>query len=202
MNEPIRIAFPKGRLFDQIRAYFHERGIRIDFGGRRLVAADPTHGLEFLLVKNSDLPTYVNHGIAALGICGDDVVYESGHRFFKVKEFPFGSTRMCLAARSNYQPDEDTRHLTVATKFPRFARHVFHSRGIPVKIVKLDGSVELAPVLGLAQYIVDLVETGSTLKANDLAVVEELAVMRVHLIANPASYKLRYEAVQALVRML
>jgi ATP phosphoribosyltransferase len=79
---------------------------------------------------------------------------------------------------------------------------VFHTRGIPVKIVKLDGSVELAPVLGLAQYIVDLVETGSTLRANDLAVVEELATIQVHLIANPASYKLRYEAIEALVRAL
>ena len=118
-------------------------------------------------------------------------------------KFPFGKTRICLAGRSDDTTDHrDAASLTVASKFTRFSHDFFHRRGIPVNVIKLDGSVELAPVLGLAPYIVDLVETGSTLKAHNLEVKEVLGETAVHLVANPAFYKYHYETVDKLVRRL
>lgn len=155
-----------------------------------------------MLVKNSDLPTYVHHGIAGLGVCGTDVIYESGYRFFTLIDLPFGRTRMCLASRADYEPNRDTRRLRVASKFTRFTHDYFQERGIPCEIIRLDGSVELAPILGLAPYIVDLVESGGTIKANNLKVVEELAAVSVVLIVNPAYYKFHYKCIDALVDTL
>jgi ATP phosphoribosyltransferase len=200
-DAPITIALPKGRLFDRSRELFAEKGITIDFDERKLVARDEEGGLECFLVKNSDLPTYVKHGIAGIGVCGGDVLYESGTRFVTLGTLPFGSTRMCLAAKRGFTGSAD-RVMKVATKFTGFAKDYFHRRGIPIQIIKLNGSVELAPILGLAPYIVDLVETGTTLKANDLEVLEELDTIRVHLIANPAYYKLHYKRVNALAELV
>lgn len=201
-TQPIPIALPKGRLFDEVQEYFTAAGIRFDFEKRKLVTYDEAGTAKLILVKNSDLPVYVNHGIAGLGICGDDVMYESGYDFFRLHTFPFGETRMCLATRNDFDPESDSGRLTVATKFTRFARDYFHERGIPVEVIRLNGSVELAPVLGLAPYIVDLVETGSTLKANNLVVRRELQRIRVHLVANPAFYKFHYDRVNRLVERL
>jgi ATP phosphoribosyltransferase len=200
---PLTLALPKGRLFEQIREDFAKRGLSFTFEKRKLVAREDSGLLEIFLVKNSDLPTYVNHGIAGLGVCGDDVLYESNLRFFRLHRFDFGGTKMCLAARREETKAEDlSRSLTVATKFPRFTRDYFHRRNVSVQIIKLNGSVELAPILGLAPYIVDLVETGTTLKANKLETVENLGAIDVHLIANPSYYKLRYRAIRRLVGML
>ncbi len=210
---PLTLALPKGRLFEQVREDFAQRGLSFTFEKRKLVARDDSGLLEIFLVKNSDLPTYVNHGIAGLGVCGDDVLYESNLRFFRLHKFDFGGTKMCLAGRKDeiahskeiggeLLPVELSRSLTVATKFPRFTREYFHSRNVSVRIIKLNGSVELAPILGLAPYIVDLVETGNTLKANKLEIVEKLGDIDVHLIANPSYYKLRYRAIRKLVEKL
>jgi ATP phosphoribosyltransferase len=199
---PLTLAIPKGRLQDRTEELLRSRGYEIRFENRKLVAEDPNGRLRVMLVKNSDLPTYVHHGIAGLGVCGTDVIHESGYQFFRLMELPFGNTRMCLAARTNHQPDRDTGRLRVASKFTRFSRDYFQERGIPCEIIRLDGSVELAPVLGLAPYIVDLVETGSTLRANDLAVVEELATISVVLVANPAFYKFHCKAIDTLVDTL
>lgn len=199
---PLTLALPKGRLFDRALAYFAQRGLSVRFQDRELAAQDERGLLEVFIVKNSDLPVYVSHGIAGLGVCGTDVLCEAGGVFFELFDFPFGGTRMCLAAREDFDCDAGLRRLTVATKFPVFTRGYFHRRGIPVEIIKLNGSVELAPVLGLAPCIVDLVETGSTLTANRLGVVEELENIKVKLIANPAYYKVHYEAVDAFVAFL
>lgn len=198
--EPLTLALPKGRLFDQVQEHFASRGIPFSFGKRKLVAEDEKGRLRIMLVKNSDLPTYVHHGIAGLGICGDDVVYETGLPFLKLLPFSFGGTKICLAGHQE-GPGEPTpgRPITVATKFTGFTRDYYHQRGTPVKIIKLNGSVELAPLLGLAPYIVDLVETGNTLKANNLEVIKALKEIKVHLIANPAYYKLNFERINALM---
>jgi len=201
-NSPLTLALPKGRLLLQVQEFFESRGIRFVVEDRKLVAYDEERLLKLILVKNSDLPVYVNHGIAGLGICGEDVLYESGNSFYRLLQFGFGSTRMCLAARKDQTPEKDGGRLSVATKFTRFARDYFHSRGIPVEIIRLNGSVELAPVLGLAPYIVDLVETGSTLSANNLEVKKELAQIRVFLVANPAYYKFHFRRIDALVKRL
>jgi ATP phosphoribosyltransferase len=202
MKNPLSIALPKGRLLERIIACLKEAGIEVAFGKRELVCFDEKNGLKFLLVKNNDLTTYVHHGIAGLGICGEDRIIESGYRFYKLLEFPFGATRLCLAGRRPRQEGGEEQRLKVATKFPRFTQTFFLKRGIPVEMIKLEGSVELAPVLGLAPYIVDLVETGSTLKAHGLEVLEELAEIKVALISNPAYYKLEYQNVDHLVHKL
>ena len=199
----LTVAVPKGRLERPIAAFLEARGIAVNFTGRELVARDAAGKLRFLLVKNQDLPTYVGHGIAGLGICGDDVSAESAHRFYRLATLPFGDSRLCLVTRRGAEPTAYAPSgVKVATKFPAQTRAYFHARGMPVEIVSLSGSVELAPVLGLAPFIVDLVETGSTLAAHDLVVVEELAQIQVRLIANPAFYKVHYREVEALVRRL
>ncbi|TVR68031.1 MAG: ATP phosphoribosyltransferase [Spirochaetaceae bacterium] len=197
------IALPKGRLFEKTSTILGRCGYNLTLGDRQLVAEEEGNKLRAILVKNSDLPTYVHHGIAGLGVCGSDVIYESGYSFYELLTMPFGSTSICLAGRRG-EPDSpgDATMLRVATKFTRFTRDIFHSRGMAVNVIRLDGSVELAPVLGLAPYIVDLVETGSTLTAHDLEVKETLGRTSVQLIANPAFYKYHFEAVNRFVDRL
>ena len=201
-NQPLTLALPKGRLTDQVQELFEAKGMGFSFENRKLVAQDKEGLLKIFLVKNSDLPTYVNHGIAGLGVCGDDVLYEAGYPFCRLKTFDFGGTSMCIAGKKEDSFVIGDRSLTVATKFTEFTRDYFHKRGIPVEIIKLNGSVELAPVLGLSRYIVDLVETGNTLKANNLDVFDKLADIKVHLIANPAYYKIHYQRINKLVDIL
>ncbi len=200
----LTLALPKGRLQEKTQEHLERSGFKLEFEKRKLVATDQSGSLKVMLVKNSDLPTYVHHGIAGLGVCGTDVIYESGYDFFELLEMPFGSTRMCLAANKNFDPEVESPSGTVkiASKFTRFARDYFSERGIAAEIIRLGGSVELAPVLGLAPYIVDLVETGSTLRAHDLEIIEELVKIRVVLIANPAYYKFHYSSIEALVDTL
>lgn len=199
---PISLAVPKGRLLDRITGILERGGIKIAAEDRKLTATDEDETLRLFFVKNSDLPTYVNFGIAGLGICGDDVLYESSCHFYRLHTFSFGSTNMCLAGRKDAPSTEDPRHMSIATKFPRFATDYYHARGIPVRIIKLNGSVELAPVLGLSPFIVDLVETGETLEANNLEIIEILKKISVHLVANPAYYKLHYKRINQIVDVL
>jgi ATP phosphoribosyltransferase len=201
-TEPLSLALPKGRLEEQVLEYLEERGIEITVEKRKLTAIDKQGSLKVILVKNSDLPTYVQHGIAGLGVCGEDVIYESGLEFSYLQKLPFGSTKMCLAAKKDSVPNLNGSRLSIATKFIKFTKDYFHNKGIPVELIKLNGSVELAPVLGLSPFIVDLVETGSTLKANNLEVVQELQKIEVHLIANPSYLKFHYKKIQKLLEIL
>lgn len=201
-NAPLTLALPKGRLLDNTREYFAKRGIEFDFRDRKLVAYDQERLFKIMLVKNSDLPTYVHHGIAGLGICGDDVIYESGKTFNRLHTFDFGSTSICLAGKAGDKLAQNSNTLSVATKFTRFTRDYYHQKGVRVTITKLNGSVELAPILGLAPYIVDLVETGNTLRANNLDVFEELKKINVYFIANPAYYKIHYKQIQKVMSRL
>ena len=199
---PLTLALPKGRLTEHVLEYLGHRGFRFKVSRRNLTVTDSESRLKLVLVKNNDLPVYVMHGIAGLGISGTDMLYESGGEFYELHTFPFGATRMCLACRADHDPAEDYAQLTVATKFSRFTRDFFHARGIPVQVIRLNGSVELAPVLGLAPYIVDLVETGSTLRAHNLRVTEDLADIQVKLVCNPAYYKLNYRRVEELIGIM
>ena len=199
MNSPLTLALPKGRLTDQVLERMETVGLKVEFEKRKLVAYDADGRIKIFLVKNADLPVYVNNGIAGLGVCGEDVLYEHGYPFVKLHTFDFGSTAMCLAGKKGARFRLNNGMIKVASKFTRFSRDYFHERGIPVEVIKLNGSVELAPVLGLTPYIVDLVETGNTLKANNLEVLEKLAEIRVHLIANPAYFKLRFQEIREFV---
>ncbi|MCF6335641.1 MAG: ATP phosphoribosyltransferase [Spirochaetales bacterium] len=200
--EPLSLALPKGRLMEDVGKFFKQKGLDFSFDNRKLVSYDKSGNLKIFLVKNSDLPTYVNHGIAGLGICGSDVLYESGYKFFNLMTFDFGGTSMCIAGMKGAKRTANERKLSVATKFTKFTSDYFHKQGIPVEIVKLNGSVELAPVLGLTPYIVDLVETGNTLKANNLEILEKLEDIKVHLVVNPAYYKLHYKSIKRIVSIL
>lgn len=197
----LSLALPKGRLTEQVQEHLEKRGVSIQFDKRKLVAYDREQRIKVLLVKNSDLTTYVHHGIAGLGVCGDDVLIESGHNLVKLHQFTFGGTRMCLAARQGTAAPKGGS-ITIATSYVEFVRQYFQEQDQSVKIIRLNGSVELAPILGLAPYIVDLVETGGTLKANNLEVVQELAPIRVHLVANPGYYKLHYREIDRLVSLI
>ncbi len=202
MSEPLTLALPKGRLFDNVQKHFASKGIEFSFEKRKLTAYDSEGLLKIFLVKNSDLPTYVNYGIAGLGVCGDDVVYESGLKFNNLLPFDFGGTRICLCGKKDAGEIKDINGLTIATSYTEFTKDFFHNEGTPVKIINLKGSVELAPILGLAPYIVDLVETGSTLKANNLEVIRTLSDIRVNLISNPSYYKTHYEKINLLLDIL
>lgn len=202
MSEPLTLALPKGRLFDNVQKHFASKGIEFSFENRKLTAYDSKGLLKIFLVKNSDLPTYVNYGIAGLGVCGDDVVYESGLKFNNLLPFDFGGTRICLCGKKGVGEVKDINGLTIATSYTEFTKDFFHNEGTPVKIINLKGSVELAPILGLAPYIVDLVETGSTLKANNLEVIRTLSDIRVNLISNPSYYKTHYEKINMLLDIL
>ncbi len=201
-NEPLTIALPKGRLFEQVQEHFSSKELNFKFEKRKLVSYDDEGLLKIYLVKNSDLPAYVNSGIAGLGVCGDDVVYESGLDFYKLHTFDFGGTRLSMAALKEGRPEKDTEELTIATSYTAMTRDYFHNKGISVNIIKLNGSVELAPSLGLAPYIVDLVETGSTLKANGLEVIQDLMTIKVRMISNKAYFKLNYDKIRNLLERI
>ncbi len=198
----LTIALPKGRLADDAADLLASAGFRLEWGDRQLVAETPDGRLRALLVKNSDLAEYVAHGVAALGICGDDVLAESGHELVRLLALPFGGTRMSVCGYP--EPDLQSllasgNELRIATKFVRFTRAWLDSVGTEATVIRLGGSVELAPVLGLAPLTVDLVETGNTLRAHSLVEHRTLAEIRVHLIANPALYKYHHSAVEELL---
>lgn len=202
--KPLTIAIPNGRLFEPLMDYFSTRGIRVEFGSRRLSAIDKNGRLEFYRVKNSDLPTYVHYGITGLGVAGDDTLIESGHSFVRLSTLPIGKMSLCIAAPKGSPAVEEhgVSIVNVATSYVRLTRNWFHRRGIPVKIIRLGGSVELAPSLGLAQYIADLVESGDTLRANNLEILSKLAELKVRLVANPAYFKLNYRKISELTDIL
>ncbi|MDA3956189.1 ATP phosphoribosyltransferase [Oceanispirochaeta sp.] len=202
MSTPLTIALPKGRLYDRVQKHFETKGIFFEFEKRKLVAFDKEENLKIYLVKNSDLPTYVAHGIAGLGICGEDVIIESGQQFHKLLPFSFGGTSLSLAGLKGFSLENQAGPLTIATSYTEMTRKYFHNQGIPVKIIRLNGSVELAPVLGLAPCIVDLVETGSTLKANNLEIIQRLQDIQVYLIANPAYYKIHYKGINKFIQQI
>ncbi|HPO48795.1 MAG TPA: ATP phosphoribosyltransferase [Spirochaetota bacterium] len=210
MKNYITIALPKGRLLQQTKEYFEKYDISIMEESRKLDYVDEKNNLRFLFVKNSDVPVYVNYGVASLGICGSDNIYESGFDFLKLGGLPFGSTRICLAGFekdrdlyfSPYSEDNFAKEIKIATKFERFTKDYFSKREIPIKIIKLSGSIELAPILGLSDFIVDLVETGATLKENNLSVIEEIGKTEVKIIANTSLYKINYKEVDNIIKRI
>ena len=201
-EDMITIAVPTGRLQKQVFQYFISCGIQIDAPNRHLIIQDKSNSIRFLLVKNSDLPEYVNGGISSIGIVGTDVINESPHSFFTLGKFPFGSTRICLIAKPQTPPINSVTQTTVGTKYTQFTKHFLSKRNINANIITLKGSVEIAPLLGLSTYIIDLVETGKTIEDNKLTILEEIDTTKVVLIANKALYKLNYKAIDKVVRNL
>ena len=193
MNERLRIALTKGRLQDKSVELFEQAGLDctpIKNPGRRLVHALPNYPLDAVLAKAPDVITYVEHGVCDLGIVGKDTILEKGGTFYEVLDLGFGKCRFALAVKegSDFYGTYKTRR--VASKYPEVTRSFFEKKGMDVDNIKIEGSVELAPILDLTDAIVDIVETGATLKANGLVPIETVADVSARLIVNTASMKL------------
>ena len=190
----LRIAITKGRLLEDSAGMFDRAGLDTDplrNPGRRLIHEIPNYPLDAVLAKAPDVITYVEHGVCDLGIVGKDTILENGSSFYEVLDLGFGQCRFALAVRegSDFYVPYKTRR--VASKYPKVTADFFAKKGMDVSIIKIEGSVELAPILGLADAIVDLVETGSTLKANGLVPIETLCPISARLIVNTASMKVK-----------
>ena len=199
MSGRLKIAITKGRLLERSMALFERAGLDcapVRDPGRRLVHALPNYPLDAVLAKAPDVITSVEHGVCDLGIVGTDTLLEKGGSFYEVLDLGFGKCRFALAVPqgSDFYGTYKTRR--VASKYPAVTRRFFAGKGMDVDIIKIEGSVELAPILGLADAIVDIVETGATLKANGLIPVEEVAPVSARLIVNTASMKLYKDRIE------
>ena len=200
----LNIALPKGRLGDKAYGLLAAAGYEANENyneTRKLVVENPEAGVRYFLVKPSDVAIYVEHGAADIGIVGKDILTESGADVYELLDTGMGKCRMCVAGPRNFVDDE-SRALRVATKFVNIARAHYESIGRDIDIIKLNGSIELAPILGLSDVIVDIVETGTTLKENNLAVLEEFMPISARFIANKASYKFKYAQLTELLNKM
>ena len=201
----ITIALAKGRMQDDALALLARAGVQLDEearNSRRLAITDASGKYRFVFVKPADVPVYVEHGIADCGVVGRDVLLESQADLLLPLDLGIARCRIVVAAGDAEIMTQSLGMLRVATKYSQIARTHFGARGIPVEIIQLSGSVELAPALGLADLIVDLVETGRTLRENGLTVVEEIAESTGRLVVNRASYQLKSDAITELVQAL
>lgn len=207
MSRPLRIALPKGRMMDEALEVFARIGAQIEpevLASRRLILPSADGRFEFLPVKSGDVPVYVESGVADAGVVGSDVLDEGGPDVLRPLDLGFGGCALAVAAPA----DAAYPHLPgggmprVATKYVESARRFFAGKGMQVELIRISGSVELAPLLGLAHWIVDLVQTGRTLAENGLVVVEQVSRSSARLIVNRASHKLRLEDHQRLISEL
>jgi ATP phosphoribosyltransferase len=203
-NTVLTIALAKGRMLDDSLKLLRLAGVTVDeelLNSRRLTIEDTSKSFRFVFVKPADVPVYVEHGIADCGVVGRDVLLESGADLLQPLDLGIARCRIAVAAL-NTRPISELGLIRVATKYPQIASSHFGAKGIPVEIIQLSGSVELAPVLGLSDCIVDLVETGRTLEENGLGVVEVIAESTGRLVVNRASYQLKSEIVSSLIEAL
>jgi ATP phosphoribosyltransferase len=203
MKNGLTLALPKGRLLDPALDLLRELGVSgIDPDSRKLIFRDAGRDLEILLLKPADVPAYVIYGAADLGVVGKDILLEQEPDVYEPLDLGFGFCRLVVAEpRALWERDDPAKWswVRVATKYPRLTEEYFSARGIQVEIVRLDGSIELAPLVGLAERIVDLVQSGETLRANGLVEVAEIARSTARVIVNRASMKTEHAAVTRLV---
>lgn len=200
----LNVALPKGRLGEKIYKMLERAGYsckELLDGSRKLVFTDENSGASYFWVKPSDVTVYVEHGVADIGVAGKDTIDESGADVYELLDLNVGRCRMCVASVNGFREDL-SRPLRVATKFPHIAERYFSARNRDIEVIKLYGSIELAPILGLSDVIVDIVETGTTLKENDMSVLEEIFPISARLIANKARYKFKGEEIAACVSRL
>ncbi|MBR5453341.1 MAG: ATP phosphoribosyltransferase [Clostridia bacterium] len=191
--EMIRIALTKGRIEEKTLGILERAGYDcsdVRNKGRKLLLSIGDN-IEVVLSKSADVITYIEHGVCDIGIVGEDTIMEHGKTFYELLDLGFGKCRFALAGIKGKNFYDGYSHKVIASKYPTVTKNYFNSRGIDVEVVKIEGSVELAPLLGLADAIVDIVETGSTLKENGLEVYEEIANVSARLIVNVASIKLK-----------
>ena len=201
MKKMLQIALPKGRLGEKVYKMFEAAGFscpEVLDDTRKLIFENEEAGVRYFWVKPSDVAIYVERGAADLGVAGKDILLEYEPEVFELLDLNVGKCRMAVAAKSGFYYHRD-RTLRVATKFPRIASEYYASQCRDIDIIKLNGSIELAPILGLSDVIVDIVETGTTLKENDLVPIETIVPISARLIANKSSYKFKYDVIDKLV---
>lgn len=204
-NRKVRIALTKGRIEDKAVSLLEKIGYdctELRNKGRRLILSIPNEDIEVVLAKAADVITYVEHGVCDLGVVGKDTIMEHGGKFFEIMDLGFGKCKFALAVKKGYDFYSGYGVKTVATKYPEVTRNFFESKGIDVDIVKIEGSVELAPLVGLSDGIVDIVETGTTLKENGLEVFDDVAPISARLIVNTVSMKLKQERISEIVKLI
>ena len=204
----LTFALGKGRLAKKTLELFEKIGITCDEirdpDTRKLIFVNEELGLRFFLAKGPDVPTYVEYGAADIGIVGKDTILEEGRKLYEVMDLGFGACRMCVCGPESAKPLLASNQLIrVATKYPNIAKDYFFNRKHQtVDLIKLNGSIELAPIVGLSEVIVDIVETGSTLKENGLKVLEEVCPLSARMVVNQVSMKMENERIRKLIEDL
>jgi ATP phosphoribosyltransferase len=208
MNDWITIAIPKGRILEESVEMFGKIGIdcrELLSDSRKLIFENQEQRIRYMIVRATDVPTYVEYGSADLGIVGKDTLMEQCKDVYEPLDLKFGYCRMMVAEPANLAKVEDPScwsHIRIATKYPHVTENYFASKGVQVEIIKLYGSIELAPLVGLADRIVDLVETGETMRQNGLVEVETIAEITTRLIVNRASLKTKNNRISPIIQGL
>ena len=206
MSEMVTVALSKGKLLHPTLEMFRKAGFcgpDISSDDRRLVYEAPQAGVTFLMVRPSDVPTYVEYGAADVGVAGKDLLLEQGLDVYEPLDLRIGGCRISVAASKGAEgPTRMSSKVRVATKYPHITEQYFNQQGIPVEIIKLYGSMELAPLVGLADRIVDLVSSGQTLRANNLVETDVIAWSTARLIVNRASLKMKHAVMSKMIRQL
>lgn len=200
----LNVALPKGRLGDKVYKLFASIGYdcsEIYADNRKLVFESEANSVRYLLVKPSDVAIYVARGAADIGVVGKDILDEGNYDLYELLDLKLGKCNMCVAAENDYVEDPE-RPIRVATKFPNIAKRYYSSFNREIDIIKLNGSIEIAPLVGLSDVIVDIVETGTTLKENNLRVYEKILPISARLIANKSSYRFNSEEMNRITALL
>lgn len=204
MKPMLNVALPKGRLGEKVYEMFEKAGFPcpdIRENNRKLIFENPAVGVRYFWVKPSDVAIYVERGAADIGVAGKDILLEYEPDVYELLDLHVGVCRMAVAAKEGFR-DDGQKTLKVATKFARIAKTYYASKGRDIDIIHLNGSIEIAPILGLSDVIVDIVETGTTLKENRLTVVESILPISARLIANKSGFKFKSECIEAIVQSL
>ena len=204
MNTMLNVALPKGRLGEKVYAMFEKAGFpcpTIKENNRKLIFENKEVGVRYFWVKPSDVAIYVERGAADVGVAGKDILLEYNPDVYELLDLNIGKCDIAVAAKADFKDDRN-KTLTVATKFTNIAKRYYASQGRDIDIIHLNGSIELAPILGLSDVIVDIVETGATLKENKLEVVEKFLPISARLIANKANFKFKYQIIEKIMAEL
>jgi len=200
----INVALPKGRLGEKVYAMFENAGYEcpsIKENSRKLIFENAEKGVRYFWVKPSDVSIYVERGAADIGVCGKDILLEYEPDVYEMLDLNMGKCHMAVAGKKDFYDDAD-KTLKVATKFPNIAKKYYASCCRDIDIIKLNGSIEIAPILNLSDVIVDIVETGTTLKENDLVVLERIIPISARVIVNKASFKFKTEEIEKINKSL
>ncbi len=204
MKTMLNVALPKGRLGEKVYSMFEKAGYpcpSIKENNRKLIFENEEAGVRYFWVKPSDVAIYVERGAADIGVAGKDILLEYEPDIYELLDLGFGKCRMAVAAKKDFH-DDKSRTLKVATKFSNIAGNYYRAKGRDIDIIHLNGSIEIAPILGLSDVIVDIVETGTTLKENDLVVYDTVVPISARLISNKASYKFKSQQIDELSKNL